>query len=187
MTSRARLSAIVVVLALGLAGCTAVPDMTATPAPTTAPTVAATPAPTRPPAETVADPTCTTLLDTASIDRFAAHGYELSDDFEQRAAEEGWPLLAFVTNGGLLCQWGYPQSDASEFYGLSEITAEQQAAEIQRLTGEGYSRQPHGDGELFVGPSIEGINEHYFFADAHWFVGFSPARIDEIRCNAGLG
>jgi len=173
------------ILVLLLAGCApSFPNIEVSTEPTN-PT-SATPEPTTP---SVAEPAdCSNVLDDASIASFESQEYRISDDFAERAVEQDWPIAAFVTNGGLLCQWGYPQSDASEYFGLSKITPEQKAAEIARLVAEGYSVEPHVDGELYVGPPLEGdINDNYLFAGGHWFVGFSTARIDEIRRNAGLG
>jgi len=94
--------------------------------------------------------------------------------------------MAFVTNAGILCQWGVPSSDESEYYGLSEITPELAAQETARLSAEGFTREPHTAGQLFVGPPTESFREHYLFAGDHWFVAFSTERIDEIHRNAGL-
>ena len=173
-----------VLLLLALAGCSA-PVPEATPVAEPAPTATATPEPTATPAPAAA-PTCESVLDPASVEAFTAQDYELSDDFAERSIEEGWPEAAFVTNGGLLCQWGYPNSDASEYYGLSSLPAQNAATIEARLTAEGFVAEAHGDGELYVGPPTEGIHIHYFFAGDHWFVGFSPSRVDEIRRNAGL-
>ncbi|WP_411700195.1 hypothetical protein [Conyzicola sp.] len=181
---------VVVTFALMLGGCApSFPDISVTetptapaqsPAPTTAPTQTA--APTADPAALA----CDTVLDESSLDAFAAHDYQLSDDFAQRAVDQGWPEAAFVTSGGLLCQWGVVRSDASEHYGLAPITAEQRATQIARLGAAGYSNEIYGDGELFTGALTEGVTLHYLIAGDHWFVGFSTARIDEIRRNAGL-
>jgi len=173
------------VLVLLLAGCApSFPNIEVTTEPTNPINATPDPAPTA-----VANPAdCTNVLDDASIATFESQEYVLSADFAERAIDQNWPLAAFVTNGGLLCQWGYPQSDGSEYFGLSEITPDQKTAEVARLEAEGYSLEPHADGELYVGPPIEGgINDNYLFAGGHWFVGFSTARIDEIRRNAGLG
>ena len=52
---------------------------------------------------------------------------------------------------------------------------------------EGFIAEPHDDGDLYVGPkSDERPQLFHFFADGHWYVGFSAERIDEIRRNAGL-
>ncbi|WP_411699393.1 hypothetical protein [Conyzicola sp.] len=177
---------VAVAFALTLGGCApSFPDISVTVTPT-AP--AQSPAPTPTPTQ-IADPAalaCDTVLDTSSLDAFAAHDYQLSDDFAQRAVDQGWPEAAFVTSGGLLCQWGVVRSDASEYYGLAPITAEQRATQIARLGAAGYSNEIYGDGELFTGALTEGVTLHYLFAGDHWFVGFSTARIDEIRRNAGL-
>ena len=173
------------VLTVCLPGCAptsddvdSAPTQTATAQPTAGPTTASSPSP--------AAATCENVLDAASIDAFASHGYTLSDDFVERGRDQGWPIVAFVDYGGVLCQWGVTDSDASEYYGLSEITPDGVATETVRLTAEGFSREPHAGGELFIGQPTEGIREHYLFAGDHWFVAFSPTRIDEIRRNAGL-
>ena len=172
-------------LAVCLAACAPIADdvdstpiQTATAEPTAGPTTAPPPTP--------AAATCESVLDAASIDAFASHGYTLSDDFVERGRDQGWPIMAFVDYGGILCQWGLTNSDQSEYYGLSEITPEGAAEEIARLTAEGFTREPHAAGELYVAPPNEGIREHYLFAGDHWFVAFSPSRLDEIRRNAGL-
>ena len=168
-----------------LVGCAPTfPDIEVTTEPTNP--ASATPEPT--PIDVAEPADCSNVLDAASIAAFESQEYRISDDFAERAVEQGWPTAAFVTNDGLLCQWGYPQSDASEYFGLSEITPEQKATEIARLVAEGYTVAPHADGELYVAPPVEGgITVTYLFAGEHWFVGFSAARIDEIRRNAGLG
>jgi len=175
-----------VVVALGLTGCASSPADSAAPSASASPT-AASPSPSPTPSATPVALACDTVLDQASIDSFAGQQYELSDDFAQRAVDQGWPEAAFVTNGGLLCQWGYPQSDATEYYGLSELSAENTTTIEARLVSEGFIAEPHDDGDLYVGPkSDERPQLFYFFADGHWYVGFSAERIDEIRRNAGL-
>ena len=173
-------------LAVCLAGCApstadvdSGPTRVASAEPTASPTPTPTPTPT-------AAATCENVLDAASIDAFASHGYTLSDDFVERGRDQGWPIIEFVDYGGILCQWGYANSDASEYYGLSKITPEGVATETARLTAMGFVREPHTAGELFIGPPTEGIQEHYLFAGDHWFVAFSVTRLDEIRRNAGL-
>lgn len=175
-------------LVVGLAACApASSDTRASQTPTATATASASADPSRPSAPAAVVLTCENVLDPASVSAFAAEGFTQTHDFAQRSIDEGWPEAAFVTNGGLLCQWGYPNSDASEYYGLSEISAEHTATITARLVAEGFTREPHSDGEMFVSPPTEGVNIHYFFADEHWFVGFSPERVDEIRRNAGLG
>ena len=177
-------TALALVAALGLGGCAPTsPHLSVTTTPTPAASASA------PETGSTAEPaTCDTLLDQVSIDAFAAEQYEPSDDFAQRAVEQGWPEAAFVTNGGLLCQWGYPQSDASEYFGLSPLPAQNAATIAARLVAEGFALHPHADGDLYAGPVSDGRPQlFYFFAADHWFVGFSVARIDEIRRNAGLG
>jgi hypothetical protein len=179
-------TAVGVALALTLGGCApSFPDITVTETPST-PTPASTQTPAPTTAPEAAEPACDTVLDRASLDAFASKEYRLSDDFARRAVDQGWPEAAFVTSGGLLCQWGYPQSDASEYYGLAQITPDEREAQTARLVAEGYDRQAHADGELFTGPLTEGTTLHYLFAGDHWFVGFSTARIDEIRRNAAI-
>ena len=179
-----------VVVALGLTGCASLPADSAAASASASPTAASpspTPSATAEPVVPEADAaTCDSVLDEASIDAYADYGWVASDGYEQRALDEGWPTAAFVTWGGILCQWGTPTTDASEYYGFSEITPEHEATITARLVSEGFTREDHGDGSLYVGPSTEGINEHFLFAGDHWFVGFSPSRVDEIRRNAGL-
>lgn len=178
----ALITTLAVAAALGLAACAPAPADTSEPSPSASPTPS-TPTPTATPVALG----CDTVLDQASIDDFTAREYQLSDDFAQRAVDQGWPEAAFVTNGGLLCQWGYPQSDATEYYGLSELSTENTTTIEARLVSEGFTAEPHGDGELYVGPlSDEAPQLFYFFAGDHWYTGFSAARIDEIRRNAGL-
>ena len=177
---------LVAVLALGLAACGASPELTATPSSTPSPVSTRTAAPTSTPADPAAAATCTTALDAASIDEFAANDYELSDDFAQRAIDEQWPEAAFVTAGGLLCQWGFPNSDASEYYGIAELGTDEASALSARLVADGYTPEPYADGQLLVGPVTEGIRIHYFTVGESWLTAFSPKRIDELRRNAGL-
>lgn len=169
-----------VAASLGLAACAQSPADSA--GPSASPT---SPSPT--PTATPVALGCDTLLDQASIDDFTGREYRLSDDFAQRAVDQGRPEAAFVTNGGLLCQWGYPQSDATEYYGLSELSADNTATIEARLVSEGFVAEPHGDGDLYVGPKSDDRPQlFYLFAGDHWYIGFSAARIDEIRRNAGL-
>jgi len=188
MTTVTRLSSTVLVvgLALGLAACDTSPEMTATPTskPTSDPTRTA--APTSPPADPAAA-TCTSALDQASIAEFTANDFVQSDDFAQRAIDEQWPEGAFVTAGGILCQWGYPNSDSSEYYGIAELGADEASALSARLLADGYASEPYADGQVLVGPVNEGIQIHFFTVGDDWLVGFSPKRIDELRRNAGLG
>ena len=178
----ALLTILAVAAALGLAACAPSPADSGEPSPSASP-----PSSTSTPTATPVALGCDTLLDQASVDDFTAREYQLSDDFAQRAVDQGWPEAAFVTNGGLLCQWGYPQSDATEYYGLSELSADNTTTIEARLVSEGFTAEPHGNGELFVGPKSDDRPQlFYLFAGDHWYIGFSATRIDEIRRNAGL-
>jgi hypothetical protein len=135
----------------------------ATPTPTTAPTSPPVAAPSGDIPET-----CEDLVDDATEAEFAAMGYELSTDYDERAAEQGWPTLAFVTYGGLLCQWGVPVSDGSTVYGYSPITPEQATAEKARLLASGSTTRDGLGGELYELVHEYGM-DHYLFTDGSWY------------------
>jgi hypothetical protein len=156
-----------IAVAIAVTGCatTSAPD--AEPSSTASPTpTAASPSPTPTPA---ADPvTCDTLVDDADEAKYAAAGWVASPDYEQRAADEKWPTLAFVTYGGVLCQWGQPSSDATDMYGYSPITAAQADAEKARLTSAGYAVSDALGGTVFEAHG-EYLNEFYLFLDDSWY------------------
>jgi hypothetical protein len=165
MRSPLRLAVVAAVTAVVLTGCTisdvpeAVPTASATASPT--PTPEATPV-------AVAPETCDDLVDDETEAEFVETGYELTADYEQRAAAEGWPTLAFVTYGGLLCQWGYPASDASTIYGYSPITPDQAGSEKARLLASGFTTRDALGGELYELVHEYGI-DHYLFTDGFWY------------------
>jgi hypothetical protein len=160
-----------------LAGCatTATPDAGSSPVPTppTAPT--STPVTTSPAG---IPETCEDLVDDATLADYAAGGYTLSADFEQRAAVEGWPIHAFVTYGGLLCQWGYPASDASDAYGYGPITAEQAEEQRQGLVAEGFASSDALGGTVLQLAS-EYVTEYYLFVDDNWY--YSTRGMDALE------
>jgi hypothetical protein len=168
--------AIALVTAL-LAGCTSTgtPETGASPAPT--PTTAPTSTPvTTPPADVPV--TCEDLVDDATLADYAAGGYTLDADFEQRAADEGWPIHAFVTYGGLLCQWGYPASDASDAYGYGPITAEQAEEQREGLVAEGFTASDALGGTVLQLAS-EYVTEYYLFVDDSWY--YSTRGMDALE------
>jgi hypothetical protein len=111
---------------------------------------------------------CDTLVDDADEAKYAAAGWVASPDYEQRAAEETWPTLAFVTYGGVLCQWGQPNSDAADMYGYSPITPAQAEAEKARLTSAGYTVTEALGGIVFEAHG-EYLNEYFLFLDDSWY------------------
>jgi hypothetical protein len=163
---RRRAPALPILTALLLAGCTAQP---AAPA--------ATPVATTP---TAAERTCESVIDEASIAKYGSMGYEQSEDFADRMAEEGNPLAAFVAQGGLLCQWGFPQSDATDVYALGPITDDEAAAQQVRLIGEGAVASDADGGRLYY-RSGEYVEEYYLFLSGYWYYASHPDRIDELR------
>jgi hypothetical protein len=177
---RRRLSLAPAAIALAtalLAGCamTGSPETGASPAATPTTTPTSTPVTTSLPG---IPETCEDLVDDATLADYAAGGYTLSADFEQRAAVEGWPIRAFVAYGGLLCQWGYPASDASDAYGYAPITAEQAEEQRQGLLAEGFASSDALGGTVLQLAS-EYVTEYYLFVDGSWY--YSTRGMDALE------
>lgn len=160
--------------AVVLTGCTDTGDSGADSVPST-PTGAAPSAPFPPPTVgPAAEPvTCETLLDDADEAEYAAAGWTLSADYEQRAADQSFPTLPFVTYGGALCQWGLQGTDAGDVYAYSLITPAQAGEQQARLTDEGYTASTDLGGTLFEGHGDVNLGEDadlfYLFLGDSWF------------------
>ena len=108
-------------------------------------------------------------------------GFVQSEDFTRRMIEEGNAIARFATYGGVLCQWGVANTDASEVYAFSSLTADQAATEQARILSEGFAATGP-NGTLFSRAS-ESITEYYLFTSTHWYYGWSEDRIEELRSN----
>ena len=157
-------------------------------APTAEPTASSTPvaAATLPPAPEPTAIACTDLISPADEKRYEAAGWGFSDDFVQRQTDQRSPLVAFVEYGGALCQWGYPQSDATDVIGGSALDETQVIEQQKRLEAEGYTLDEHNGAERYSN-TYDVFESVYLFVDGYWFYGNSAATVDHARQNADVG
>jgi len=176
----------------GASPSTASPSPTpASPSPTRA-SPSSTPSPTAQPfiAPTQVSATrwaCEALLDAATIDRFAAAGYDFSEDFGDRMVAQGQRVGLFVEYGGVVCQWGVPDTGDSVVHGQSPISEAAASAVVAGLVDEGYTRETALGGDLYclVGDE-EGARESCFlFEGGHWFTA-PRGLIGIVQTRAGL-
>ncbi|WP_187270610.1 hypothetical protein [Lacisediminihabitans profunda] len=162
-------TAIVALAVLALSACT---WSAQTPTPPASPSVSsASPGPSLTPTPT-ASLACDTLVTPTALSRLTSGGSVFTEGFATRMREEGNELAAFLDLGGILCQWGYPESDASVVLGYSPITAAQAMAQKQRLTAEGWVAKVAPDGsESWTTTNTEkylGNEPVYVFRPGNW-------------------
>lgn len=158
------------------------------PSPTPIPTPAPTPQPFIAPAAVSATRwACEALLDAATIDEYLAAGFMFTEDFADRMVAEGQRIGLFVEYGGVVCQWGVPNSGDSVVYGQSSITEANAAAVVAGLVAEGYTREAAHGGELYcLVDDEERVREDCFlFAGGDWFAA-PRTLIGLVQAQAGL-
>ena len=174
--------ALSVALVSAIAGCTtdARPDQAS---PTPAATAA--PAPAEALGSSIAD--CDDLVSAGDQKKYTAEGWVLSDDFLQRMTDQRSHLTTFVDYGGALCQWGMPNTDASDVFAGSAIDDEQEAAQRGFLEGAGYTLDQHNGADRYTLVIDDTYFEIYLFAGDHWFYGSDATAADRARQSADVG
>jgi hypothetical protein len=165
-----------------VAGCTAE-------TPSAAPSTTPTPAPaTTEPAETPSSliTECDDLVSPSDQKKYEAEGWALSDDFVQRMTDQKSHLVTFVDYGGALCQWGFPNSDATDVLAGSAIDDAHEAEQRAYLEAEGFTLDQHNGADRYIVTS-DTFTEIYLFAGDYWFYGSSEAAIDRSRQFADVG
>ena len=174
--------ALSVTLVSALAGCTvdAQPDGAS-------PTAAATavPAPTEANGSSITD--CDDLVSAGDQKKYAAEGWALSDDFVQRMTDQRSHLTTFVDYGGALCQWGMPNTDASDVFAGSALDDEQEAAQRAFLEAEGYTLDQHNGADRYTLVTDDTFFQIYLFTGDHWFYGSDATAADRARQSADVG
>ncbi len=162
-------TAIVALVVLALSACTySIQAPTSSPSPP-GPSASAGPSLTPGPTASLA---CDTLVTPTALSRLTSGGSVFTEGFAKRMRDEGNELVAFLDLGGILCQWGYPESDASTVLGYSLITDAQAAAQKRRLTTEGWVAKVNPDGsENWTTTNTEnylGNEPVYVFRPGNW-------------------
>lgn len=149
-------SALVAVIGLALAGCSA-GDPAPSPAPETTPPAASAPPTSEPPAE----PTSTAEPTTPAPDPAVACGTVLSDEEHAELAADGLELREepslfgpvmerMAADGALLCNWGKPRSDIQAWYAALDV-GDAGDAWLADLAAEGWTSQG-GDPDILAAP-----------------------------------
>ena len=177
--------ALSIVFGSTLAGCTAgvqpeagQPDA-ATPLATASPTPAD--------ARGLAITDCDDLVSADAQKKYTAQGWVLSAGFVQRMADQRSHLTTFVDYGGALCQWGMPNTDASDVFAGSAIDDVQEAAQRGFLEGEGYTLDQHNGADRYTRVTNDSYFEIYLFTGDHWFFGSDESAADRARQSADVG
>jgi hypothetical protein len=125
--------------------------------------------------------TCDSLIDDTYRTKYAAAGWVLTPDFEERAMRDTWEIRDFFVYGGLVCQWGVPNTDAADLYGYSPITPAQAETQQARLASEGFTPTSALGGTVYGkpgNPDFLEYDQYYLFVDGAWY--FSTRGLDEI-------
>lgn len=157
-------TAITAVVLLALTACNSVgPTSARKPGPSSG--AFASPSPSHTPSPT-ASLSCDSIVSTTASSRLTSGGSVFTPDFATRMRDEGNELAAFLDLGGILCQWGYPDSDASTVLGYSLITDAQATAQKERLTAGGWVSAVNPDG-----------SESWTTTDTERFLGNQPVYV----------
>jgi hypothetical protein len=156
------------------------PSESASPSPSASPTTK--PKPTSPPV--AAKPSCKSFLDAATLADYGSRpNWTLTkpSSFAKKLHDEGDPLAAFDTYGGVLCQWGYKNSDIVEMYAYSPISSSNATKQKTKLLNAGASAETHAGGQLFHVGADTVDEAWYYFESGFWLWSYpDAARIDEI-------
>jgi hypothetical protein len=176
---RLGVGAVLLALAVVLAGCSAstAPTPTARPTRSVKPAVS-TPTPTPTPTFAALNYTCTSILPPATLAVFKSKkssGFDLQGDYLQRMQNIGSNLVAFSTYGGILCQWSYPDAANSVDYAFSAITSDQASTQQQSLTSTGYVGSPKDHGTLYANTDTADYPDEYLFIPGYWFQASSDS------------
>ena len=134
---------------------------------------------------------CETLIGAETVEALETSGQSLTPqaEFHQKVLDEApanesieEPSLAlFVTNDGVVCQWG-SGVNATELYGFSPLAAPDAAEQQSRLTARSYTSTAYaGGGMLFTDPLQEERLDHfYLFVDGYWYMASDEERIAQM-------
>ncbi|MET4781704.1 hypothetical protein [Glaciihabitans sp. UYNi722] len=93
-------------------------------------------------------------------------------NFADRMRESHDSLEAFLDYGGVLCQWGRPNTDTGLVLAYSTITDSDSTLQKQQLSGSGWAMTKSGSGEERWSPvDLEGylgLTPVYIFESGSW-------------------
>ncbi len=98
----------------------------------------------------------------------AGAGFTLQADYAQRMKNIGSNLVDFATDGGILCQWAYPDSSQSVDYAFSPITPAEATAEQTTLVNNEFTSSNKDNGTLYVNTDTADFPDEYLFIDGYW-------------------
>ena len=132
-------------------GCTSAPNPTtptqfSSTTPSASPSAVAVPVPVPSSTAKPAELDCRTLVTPAAWTELTSNGFQPSEGFETKARSEGGDLARLLDLGGIVCQWGYPQSDATVVLGFAHVTPKQEALERAHLASHGWIASMKVDG-----------------------------------------
>lgn len=94
--------------------------------------------------------------------------------------EEANPLARFVELGGLVCQWGFPETDAVSVYAWSPIASAVSITMQGDIIEQGYLAEPHPDGRAYCRPPSEenlGYDICYLLGATVWYYSLERSQL----------
>ncbi|MGM7677978.1 hypothetical protein [Microbacterium sp. A94] len=136
--------------------------------PADAPSAQPAPTATVEPNETLAEPTCETIISESTVAAFGEHGWTYEAD--------GFRLGADLVDNGIQCVWGdyTVASDHVQIFGWAPLDTEASIAAQEKLIGEGWLRADSEGRNLITeqhafSPDEEGFGMTYEFGDG-WVI-----------------
>ncbi len=162
----------VLLILAGLTGC-ASPTIDA-PASTPEPSASASLPPAPSPTPTRAPVTCQTLVTPTALQKLTSGGSEFTADFEEKVRSEPavFGLRTFLDYGGIVCQWGFPNSDSVTVLAYSPLTVEQATLVRTNLLSDGWTPATQHDGsKIWTTTNLDsymGYHPAYVVAAGSW-------------------
>jgi hypothetical protein len=116
--------------------------------------------------------TCDSILPPPTLAVFqskAGAGFTLQTDYLKRMQNIGSILVHFSADGGILCQWAYPDSSQNVDYAFAPITPAQATAEQSTLLANNYVPTQKDHGALYANTDTTDFPDEYLFINGYWF------------------
>jgi hypothetical protein len=162
---------VLLAITIGLTGCTPTTDTnTPPPTPKSTPTSSSSTSPT-PARSTAPKPlSCQNIVTPDALSGLTTSPWAYVEDFPDRMRQS--EFAAFMDDGGVLCMWGYPNSDIVVILAYSPISDAQAAQQRKRLSDSGWESKTQPDGSerwTHVDESLNSLGtETYVFRAGNW-------------------
>jgi hypothetical protein len=137
-----------------LAGCTQVSTTEPRPSRSVNSSVSPNPAPSTSPTPTnLTALTCDSIITSTARVQLNSHGNVPNPDFQEKVRAEGGDLAHLLNFGGVACQWGQDESDATFVLAFAFVTKSQAEQERAYLSANGWASSSQTAGSELWSPT----------------------------------